>query len=59
MGSRNTKLTRRVALQLIEKGFMVDYSPDADHGEFFRAVVNGHTSKETIDRLVKSIELLG
>ena len=36
-----------------------DYSPDAEHGEFFRAVVSHNTTRETIDRLVASIEELG
>ena len=38
---------------------MIDYSPDEVHGEFFRAVVNHRTTKETIDRLVETIEKLG
>ncbi len=37
----------------------LDYSPDATHGEFFRAVVNGQTTKETVDRLVATIQEAG
>jgi threonine aldolase len=39
--------------------FFADYSPDATHGEFFRAVVSHRTTRETIDRLVAAIEQLG
>jgi hypothetical protein len=37
----------------------IDYSPDITHGEFFRAVVNSQTTKETINSLVMAIEELG
>lgn len=70
----NTSTTRRVAAALIPQGFMIgrslyarkrdsanktlDYSP-SEHGEFFRAVVNGRTTKEKIDELVRAVEKLG
>lgn len=34
----------------------LDYSPGPVYGEFFRAVVNSRTTKETIDGLVGAIE---
>jgi hypothetical protein len=36
-----------------------DYSPDPTHGEFFRAVVNGRTTRQTVDSLIAVIEKLG
>jgi glutamate/tyrosine decarboxylase-like PLP-dependent enzyme len=55
----NTAFTRRIAKKLIERGFMIDYSPDKVHGEFFRAVVNSGTSKEKVDELIDAVEALG
>ncbi|KAF8250180.1 PLP-dependent transferase [Wilcoxina mikolae CBS 423.85] len=55
----NTDMTRRIAAQLIAKGYMIDYSPDLTHGEFFRAVVSSTTTRETIDGLIAAIEKLG
>ena len=56
---RNTTTTRRVARQLIEDGFMVDYAPDTSRGDFFRAVVNSQTTRRTVERLVEAIERHG
>ncbi|KAH8151695.1 uncharacterized protein LAJ45_04317 [Morchella importuna] len=53
---KNTTTTRAIAAKLVAKGFMIDYSPDPTYGEFFRAVVNSRTTKETIDALVCAIE---
>ncbi|KAI5806314.1 glutamate decarboxylase [Geopyxis carbonaria] len=55
----NTQTTRRVAAQLIQRGFMIDYSPDPVHGEFFRVVVNSRTTKERIESLIETIDELG
>lgn len=41
---------------LLTKKKNLDYSPDPVYGEFFRAVVNSRTTKETIDALVGAIE---
>lgn len=49
----------RLNCQLINKNNFVvrlDYSPDPVYGEFFRAVVNSRSTKETIDALVGAIE---
>ncbi|KAG0126895.1 putative glutamate decarboxylase [Tuber indicum] len=53
---KNTTTTRAIAAKLIAKGFMIDYSPHPIHGEFFRAVVNASTSRDTVDRLINTIE---
>ncbi|KAL7273820.1 Glutamate decarboxylase 2 [Rhizina undulata] len=56
---KNTRITRAIAADLIRKGFMIDYSPDPTKGEFFRAVVNSRTQKETVDALIRAIEEFG
>ncbi|PVI06980.1 PLP-dependent transferase [Periconia macrospinosa] len=51
---RNGRVTSEVAKGLIGRGFMVDYAP-GEQGKFFRVVVNGATTKGTLDGLVKGI----
>lgn len=62
-GKRNSLITSRITRSLIRKGFMVDFAPALGHevekGAFFRVVVNISTVRETIERLVKDIEVLG
>ena len=38
---------------------MVDYAPDVSRGDFFRAVINSQTTKDTIDRLVEAVQRHG
>lgn len=57
-GNRNSLLTAEVSKKLIPRGFMVDYAPGED-GKFFRVVVNGQTTKGTVEGLVKAIEEVG
>lgn len=56
--NRNSQLTAEVSKKLIPRGFMVDYAPGED-GKFFRVVVNGQTTKGTVEGLVKAIEEVG
>jgi len=53
----NGKLTQAIAQRLIPRGWMIDYAP-GDKGKFFRVVVGRETKKETINGLVKAIELV-
>ncbi|RPB25550.1 glutamate decarboxylase [Terfezia boudieri ATCC MYA-4762] len=57
--SVNTLRTRTIAQHLIHDGFMVDYAPDVSRGDFFRAVINCQTSRDTIDRLVEAVQRHG
>jgi len=56
--NKNSVVTERIAAKLIPRGFMVDYAP-GEEGKFFRVVVNGMTTRETVDGLVKAIEEVG
>lgn len=62
-GKRNSVITSRIVRSLLHKGFMVDYAPalghDVEKGAFFRVVVNISTIKETVERIVRDIEVLG
>ncbi|CAI6338825.1 unnamed protein product [Periconia digitata] len=51
---RNGRVTSEVAKGLLARGFMVDYAP-GERGRFFRVVVNGATTRGTLDGLVKAI----
>lgn len=55
---RNSKTTEEVTKALIPKGFMTDYAPGED-GRFFRVVVNGQTTRGTVEGLVKAVEEAG
>lgn len=55
---KNDRLTERIKDALLEKGFMIDYAP-GNEGKFFRVVVNGRTSRETVDGLIRAIEDVG
>jgi len=56
--NKNSLITERIAAKLIPRGFMVDYAP-GEEGKFFRVVVNGMTTRDTVDGLVKAIEEVG
>lgn len=62
-GKRNSVITSRITRSLIRRGFMVDFAPALGHevekGAFFRVVVNISTVRETVERLVRDIEVLG
>jgi glutamate decarboxylase len=59
----NTKVTQRITKRLVQRGFMVDFAPALEgetwKGKFFRVVINIHTPRETVERLVGDIESLG
>ncbi|KAJ9603895.1 Glutamate decarboxylase 2 [Cladophialophora chaetospira] len=63
VGKRNSIITSRIAQSLISRGFMVDYAPALSHevakGSFFRVVVNISTSRETVQRLIEEIMVVG
>jgi len=62
-GKRNSVVTSRITKLLVRRGFMVDFAPALGHeiekGAFFRVVINISTVKETAERLVRDIEVLG
>lgn len=55
---RNSKTTEEVGKLLLPRGFMIDYAP-GDAGKFFRVVVNGQTTRDTVEGLVKAITDVG
>ncbi|KAH9828215.1 PLP-dependent transferase [Teratosphaeria destructans] len=55
---RNSKRTAEITKALIPRGFMIDYAP-GEEGSFFRVVVNGQTTRGTVDGLLKAIEEVG
>lgn len=63
VGKRNSVVTSRITRLLVRRGFMVDFAPALGHevekGAFFRVVVNIGTIRETVERLVRDIEVLG
>ncbi|KAI7090090.1 PLP-dependent transferase [Hortaea werneckii] len=56
--NRNSQITEEITKALLPKGFMTDYAP-GDDGKFFRVVINGQTTKATVEGLVRAIELAG
>lgn len=56
--NRNSRVSEQIARALIPRGFMVDFAPGED-GKFFRIVVNGQTTRETVEGLVRAIEDIG
>ncbi|KAM5435197.1 Glutamate decarboxylase 2 [Microsporum ferrugineum] len=63
-GKLNGEITSMIADDLIQQGFMVDYAPPAaaqveGDGKYLRCVVNLHTKKETVERLVEVVLELG
>ena len=56
--SKNSRITETVTKRLVKKGFMIDYAP-GEEGKFFRVVVNGKTTVQTVERLVAAIEEAG
>ncbi|KEF62815.1 glutamate decarboxylase [Exophiala aquamarina CBS 119918] len=63
VGKRNSVVTSRITRLLVRRGFMVDYAPALGHetekGAFFRVVTNISMVRETVERLVQDIEVLG
>lgn len=57
----NTKVTRAIANRIFAKGkFLVDYSPHATKGEFFRVVLNAPSvDKPGLDSLLEEIVAAG
>jgi glutamate decarboxylase len=62
-GKRNSAVTSKITHSLISRGFMVDFAPalshDVEKGAFFRAVVNISTTRQTIERLVEEVSVVG
>ena len=56
--NKNSRITEQTTKALLPRGLMIDYAPGGD-GKFFRVVVNGKTTKETVGRLVAAIEDVG
>ncbi|KAI7579125.1 hypothetical protein D0869_02654 [Hortaea werneckii] len=56
--NRNSQITEEITKALLPKGFMTDYAP-GDDGKFFRVVINGQTTKATVEGLVRAIETAG
>lgn len=54
----NGNRTSKLAHELLQKGFMVDYAP-GPKGKMIRAVVNIQTKRSTVESLVKLIEQIG
>ena len=52
-----TKHTNWICDRLVWRGFMVDFAP-GPHGNFLRVVVNGCTTKATLQRLVNAVVTL-
>lgn len=63
LGKFNSQVTANIAKALIPRGFMVDFAPalagQEDKGSFFRIVVNISTVRETVERLVEEIVVVG
>lgn len=55
--SENSKITRHVVRKLLEDSkYLIDFSSDAKHGDFFRVVVNAPTvTKKLLDDLIVTI----
>jgi glutamate decarboxylase len=53
----STEETKKIAKELIARGFMVDFAP-GEKGMYFRIVVNKDTRPDTIDGLVDTIEVI-
>ncbi|KAF1987592.1 PLP-dependent transferase [Aulographum hederae CBS 113979] len=49
--------TAEIVRRLVPRGFMIDYAP-GQRGKFFRVVVGRDTRKETVEGLVKAIEIV-
>ncbi|KAI6904148.1 PLP-dependent transferase [Hortaea werneckii] len=56
--NRNSQITEEITKALLPKGFMTDYAP-GDEGKFFRVVINGQTTKATVEGLARAIENAG
>ncbi|KAI1432089.1 glutamate decarboxylase [Xylaria sp. CBS 124048] len=54
----NTRRTKTMTGELVNRGFMVDYSP-GKNGSFFRVVVNCQTQMSTVDGLVMALREVG
>jgi glutamate decarboxylase len=52
----NARTTEEIVQRLIPMGWMTDYAP-GEHGKFFRVVVGREVRKETIEGLVRAIEV--
>lgn len=53
-----TEHTKSICDQLVGQGFMVDFAP-GPRGSFLRVVVNGSTTRVTLERLVDTVVTLG
>lgn len=49
--------TKSICDRLVSRGFMIDFAP-GPHGSFIRVVVNGYTTKTTLQRLVHEVGTL-
>ncbi|KAI1822475.1 glutamate decarboxylase [Xylaria intraflava] len=54
----NTRWTKTMVRELVNRGFMVDYAP-GKNGSFFRVVVNCQTRQSTVDGLMKALHEVG
>ncbi|KAL8674750.1 MAG: hypothetical protein Q9168_000834 [Polycauliona sp. 1 TL-2023] len=56
----NSRVTRRIARDLVPRGFMVDYAcVDEKMGAFLRVVVNRETRRGTVEGLVRAVVEIG
>jgi len=59
LGRHNSKVTESITRALVRRGFMIDFAPALEGhehaGSFFRAVINIHTARETVEKLVDDI----
>ncbi len=58
-GKENSKMTSRIARELIPRGFMVDYASVDDRGSFLRVVVNRETRRGTVEGLIRAVVEVG
>jgi glutamate decarboxylase len=58
LASENDLYTRKIARELVPRGWMIDYAPGIT-GSFLRVVVSISTSRDTVVGLVKAVEDIG
>ncbi|KAL9634818.1 MAG: hypothetical protein Q9204_002857 [Flavoplaca sp. TL-2023a] len=58
-GKENTRVTRRIARELVTRGFMVDCASVDERGAFLRVVVNRETRRGTVEGLVRAVVEVG
>ena len=54
-GESNRAVTRQIAWDLVEKGFMIDYADGNERGAVLRPVISRSTGKEILDILIKAV----